>query len=201
MPQQLDLLSGSIASTGKLDGSLGSNYGVINGDIACYSTLSGALAQDGSISGALSNPALRGYSAYLIAVMHGFEGTEAEWLDSLKPKNGVDYFIDQDKIVDKVKEELGDQYVQKRSGYDLISLIDIAKLTNISEYANRVQPSTVNGNILIDGQETPVYVAPPFDDSQFIKNGDKVCLYSGGATDDWGFTKDNDQGVLFVGSE
>lgn len=201
MPQQLDLLSGSIASTGKLDGSLGSNYGVINGDIACYSTLSGALAQDGSISGALSNPALRGYSAYAIAVMHGFKGTEKEWLDSLKPQNGVDYFIDQDKIIEKVEENLGNTFVQKREGYDLISLIDIAKLTNISEYATRVQPSTINGNILIDGVETNVYTAPAFDDSQFIKNGDKVVLYSGGAADDWGYSKDNDQSTFTVESE
>ena len=45
----------------------------LSGDIACYSTLSGALAADGSISGALSNPVLRGYSAYAIAVMHGLK--------------------------------------------------------------------------------------------------------------------------------
>lgn len=36
--------------------------------------------------------------AYMIAVRNGFEGTEAEWLESLKgepgytPKKGVDYF-------------------------------------------------------------------------------------------------------------
>ncbi len=36
--------------------------------------------------------------AYMIAVRNGFEGTEAEWLESLKgepgytPKKGIDYF-------------------------------------------------------------------------------------------------------------
>lgn len=36
------------------------------------------------LTGALLNPAvIRGKSAYEIAVMHGFEGTEEEWLDSL----------------------------------------------------------------------------------------------------------------------
>ncbi|MBR6568823.1 MAG: hypothetical protein IKK75_00030 [Clostridia bacterium] len=30
----------------------------------------------------------RGYSAYEIAVQNGFEGTEAEWLDSLKGSDG-----------------------------------------------------------------------------------------------------------------
>ena len=32
---------------------------------------------------------LQGYSAYEIAVMNGFEGTEQEWLDSLKGKDGT----------------------------------------------------------------------------------------------------------------
>ena len=31
-----------------------------------------------------------GKSAYEIAVEHGFEGTEAEWLESLKGKDGAD---------------------------------------------------------------------------------------------------------------
>ena len=33
---------------------------------------------------------VRGYSAYQVACMNGFEGTEAEWLDSLKGKPGED---------------------------------------------------------------------------------------------------------------
>lgn len=36
------------------------------------------------LRGTLSNAVLRGYSAYQIAVQNGFEGTEAEWLESLK---------------------------------------------------------------------------------------------------------------------
>lgn len=34
----------------------------------------------------LAFPALRGMSAYQVAVANGFEGTEAEWLNSLRPK-------------------------------------------------------------------------------------------------------------------
>lgn len=34
-------------------------------------------------------PALRGESAYNIAVKNGFVGTEAEWLDSLIGENGI----------------------------------------------------------------------------------------------------------------
>lgn len=168
----------------------------MSGDIACYSTLSGALADDGSISGALSNPILRGYSAYAIAVMHGFKGTEKEWLDSLKPVNGVDYFIDEDKIVETVKSDLKDTFVVRRDGYSLIALTDIAKLTNIADRATRVEPSTINGNIIINGKETKVYRGLPLDDSEYIKNQDEVRLCSGGAADDYGFGEEDDTFVF-----
>lgn len=124
--------------------------------------------------------------------MHGFQGTEKEWLDSLKPQNGVDYFIDEDKIVETVKSDLKDTFVVKKDGYSLISLIDIAKLTNISERATRVEPSTINGNILIDGKETQVYRGLPLDDSEYIKNLDEVRLCSGGAADNFGFGKEDE---------
>lgn len=124
--------------------------------------------------------------------MHGFQGTEKEWLDSLKPQNGVDYFIDEDKIVETVKSDLKDTFVVRKDGYSLISLIDIAKLTNISERATRVEPSTINGNILIDGKETQVYRGLPLDDSEYIKNLDEVRLCSGGAADNFGFDKEDE---------
>ena len=124
--------------------------------------------------------------------MHGFQGTEKEWLDSLKPQNGVDYFIDEDKIVETVTSDLKDTFVVRKDGYSLISLIDIAKLTNISERATRVEPSTINGNILIDGKETQVYRGLPLDDSEYIKNLDEVRLCSGGAADNFGFGKEDE---------
>lgn len=124
--------------------------------------------------------------------MHGFQGTEKEWLDSLKPQNGVDYFIDEDKIVETVKSDLKDTFVVRKDGYSLISLIDIAKLTNISERATRVEPSTINGNILIDGKETQVYRGLPLDDSEYIKNLNEVRLCSGGASDDFGFGEEDE---------
>lgn len=187
---QNEVLKGVIQPAKSLAGVLDS--GTLGGNVACYSTLSGALAEDGSISGALSNPILRGYSAYAIAVMHGFQGTEEEWLESLKPKNGEDYFIDADEIANAVKEDLKNTFVLKQDGYSLISIYDIAKLANISPNANHVAPSKINGNILIDGKEVQVYSGFPLDDSQYIKNNDKVQLYSGGASDSWDYTEDDD---------
>lgn len=130
--------------------------------------------------------------------MHGFKGTEKEWLDSLKPVNGVDYFIDEDKIVETVKADLKDTFVVRRDGYSLISLTDIAKLTNIADRATRVEPSTINGNIIINGKETKVYRGLPLDDSEYIKNQDEVRLCSGGAADDYGFGKEDDT-LIFEG--
>ena len=47
----------------------------------------------GGSSGTGSN----GKSAYEIAVEHGFVGTEEEWLESLKPVKGEDYYTEADK--------------------------------------------------------------------------------------------------------
>lgn len=45
----------------------------------------GAISENNtSLSGALSSLGIRGYSAYELAVKHGFKGTEEEWLASLK---------------------------------------------------------------------------------------------------------------------
>lgn len=40
---------------------------------------------------------IRGYSAYEIAKKYGFEGTEEEWLNSLKPVKGEDYWTAEDQ--------------------------------------------------------------------------------------------------------
>ena len=46
-------------------------------------TLYGAISQPEVLSGSLANETLRGYSAYDLAVLGGYEGTLEEWLDSL----------------------------------------------------------------------------------------------------------------------
>ncbi len=45
-----------------------------------------------------------GLTAYEVAVKNGFEGTEAEWLESLKPVKGTDYYTEQDK--EEIEEDL-----------------------------------------------------------------------------------------------
>lgn len=77
------------------------------GNIVNKNSISGAVLKEGNISSALSNPLTQGYSAYQIAVMNGFNGTEKEWLDSLKgqsPVRGIDYWTKED--IDLIKKEL-----------------------------------------------------------------------------------------------
>lgn len=56
---------------------------------------------------------LRGYSAYEIAVINGFEGTEEEWLESLKPYN----------LTEEEKAEIAHTIEEEKFG-DLDAAID-----------------------------------------------------------------------------
>lgn len=50
--------------------------------------LAGSLTTPHTLKGSLSGNMIRGYSAYDIAVINGFEGTEEEWLESLNGEPG-----------------------------------------------------------------------------------------------------------------
>ena len=55
-------------------------------------SLTGKATADKKVRGKINGlETIRGYSAYEIALIHGFEGTEEEWLESLKatPPSGV----------------------------------------------------------------------------------------------------------------
>ena len=57
------------------------------GTLLAKDKLSGTLSdKNNGLKGTLSGELVRGYSAYQIAVMHGFIGTEEEWLESLNGK-------------------------------------------------------------------------------------------------------------------
>ena len=80
----------------------------LSGNITSESSISGSI-MSGDISGALSNPLAVGPSAYEVAVANGFDGTEQEWLKSLKgytPIRGVDYWTKAD--IEEIKMELKD---------------------------------------------------------------------------------------------
>ena len=77
-------VKGNLVSSGiNINGEI-LNKGLQNG----ISNIKGKIISKINIDGKVSNKALQGYSAYQIAVLNGFEGTEEEWLASLKGESG-----------------------------------------------------------------------------------------------------------------
>ena len=74
-------------------------------------SLTGKAATDQKLRGKINRLyELRGYSAYEIALIHGFKGTEEEWLASLKgdkgdPSEGSVLYIEQQNLTEKQKEQ------------------------------------------------------------------------------------------------
>ena len=60
----------------------------LNGELQPTNTLSGSLVGQETFKGNLANEVLRGYSAYQVAVLNGFEGSEQDWLASIKGDEG-----------------------------------------------------------------------------------------------------------------
>lgn len=76
----------------------------ITGDLSQPENIVGSLSRSENIDGQLANATLRGYSAYEIAVQHGFVGTEEEWLASL----AVDYATDTTPGIMKLYDTTGE---------------------------------------------------------------------------------------------
>ena len=75
------------------------------------------MAENKNIKGSISSLSTYHTDAYMIAVKNGFDGTEAEWLASLKgakgdkPTKGVDYYTEAEKdaLIEEIRTEvLGD---------------------------------------------------------------------------------------------
>ena len=68
-----------------MEGSLSQGSSLLGSLSSSLRTMAASMSTRNNFSGSLSNAALRGYSAYQIAVLvGGYEGTEEEWLLSLK---------------------------------------------------------------------------------------------------------------------
>ena len=83
--------------------------------------LKGSFTNPDTLKGTFSNPVIRGYSAYDIAKLCGFEGTEKEWLESLRaPAESlrVSSLNEQYLAVGKVVEAVGNAiYLDDLSEY------------------------------------------------------------------------------------
>lgn len=96
-----------------------------------------------------------GKSAYEVAVANGFEGTEAEWLESLHGKNGepgptpikgVDYFTEADKaeMVEQVAEQMPTPVTSWNDLTDKPFGVGIG-LTEVWKVENQTAKTTVDG--------------------------------------------------------
>lgn len=83
MPIKSDDLTYSI--TGKINKEQ-EIYGKINN----HQSIQGKIDGSQEVCGIISNTILRGYSAYDVAILNGYKGTEEEWLASLHGKDGID---------------------------------------------------------------------------------------------------------------
>ena len=64
---------------------------VVNGNVSELGLIKCRVSGMGTLKGGLGTLLARdGYTAYEIALQHGFEGTEEEWLSSLHGKDGID---------------------------------------------------------------------------------------------------------------
>lgn len=89
--------------------------------------LQGTLSDPEGIYGTLGGQLVRGYSAYMMAKLYeGFDGTEQEWLDSLRsPDKRVTSLNDETLASDKVIEALGiPEYVEHTELYSEFNLPD-----------------------------------------------------------------------------
>ena len=80
-------LVGAISKPDNLSGNLGTGQ-QLAGSISMPVALSAMISNPEKLTGKLSNATLRGYSAYDLAVLAGYEGTEEEWLESLRGADG-----------------------------------------------------------------------------------------------------------------
>lgn len=81
-------LTGELTQSNSLNGILSETNPSLDGMLQSLGTLSGVLLHKDGLAGSLSNELLRGYSAYQVAVLNGFEGSEQEWLASIKGEKG-----------------------------------------------------------------------------------------------------------------
>ena len=86
---------------------------------------------------------VRGYSAYQVAVMNGFEGTEAEWLESLKADSSV---IVQEILKDESFETIIQEAVKETNTETIVQ--EVLKPENTTVIVEQVMEE-IPGNITV----------------------------------------------------
>lgn len=141
---------------------------VINGNVSETGLIKGKVSGTGELRGSLGTLLARdGDSAYEVALKNGFEGTEEEWLASLKGEKGKDGNVD--------FTELTPEQMESIKGKDGESVT----VTNITE-------STEDGGINVitfsDGSKVTIRNGSKGDDGEDGKDGVSVTHSWSGTT-------------------
>lgn len=113
-------------------------------------SVTGSVAANRSLRGKIAGfDTIHGMSAYEVAIVNGFRGTEAEWLASLKgekgekgdiPKKGIDYYTPEDLAeLDAKVEEAKDAASNAGALAQTASIASgqaLASMDSAKEYAN-----------------------------------------------------------------
>jgi hypothetical protein len=122
----------------------------MKGSANSFIELRGNVSNSGKVKGSLSSPKeIQGESAYEIAVLNGFVGSEAEWLASLvgpKPEKGKDYFTPED--IQAIVNEITGQLATARIGE--VSIFADKWVGNASPYSQVVEVEGVTENSQVD---------------------------------------------------
>lgn len=108
-------VSGSVSSPGSLSGSVGKN-----------SSASGSMVSGGNITGSAKRNNVIYVDTYQLAVRRGYKGTIDEWLESIFPVKGKDYFTPEE-----VQEVIDAVLVQT------IKYVQVARISEVSLLADK----------------------------------------------------------------
>lgn len=96
------------------------------------------------LTGKLSNTTLRGYSAYDVAVLYGgFEGTEEEWLASLKGETGADGTSVNVEIVSNTENEYILRFIAGDYSFTTPNLKAVIETINYEDINNKPQIESI----------------------------------------------------------
>ena len=163
-------------------------------------SLSGTVSSDKTIVGKIGvTNTIHGKSAYEIALMHGYEGTEEEWVASLKGEKGDPYIITEadkveiaDKIatenlqdsaeayIDSVLEDKVIEFTSSVSGSAITIESANAPLQNLKVFGNTRTDGTLGENIL---PYPYYYTSQTINGVTFTDLGDGRIKVKGTATD------------------
>ena len=133
----------------------------LSGTLQALGSLTGEFSKADALEGNLANEVLRGYSAYQVAVLNGFEGTEQEWLDSLKGGSAEIPSLD-----GYATEDYVNSLYNKLQSNTSLGFYCIEEVTVIVNGISKIYPA--NSNVQMSLAEDDVFEILPTSDNSIL---------------------------------